>query len=201
MSSFSTGRRIDRRNRTRFFLLGLILLALGIAGLLIQAEILQNTFNLAIDSPGSYYQQLRELVRDYAGWAILALIVLGLLLFLWGLSWIRSQIATPTTKVRDITLQEQPEGATVLDAEAVGGVLARDLEQLPDVHDASARLVTAGPRPKIAVRATVDGAADLATLRNDMEGAYGRLRTVLGSESIESTLHVKPVPSRKSRVK
>jgi hypothetical protein len=33
-----------------------------------------------------------------------------------------------------------------------------------------------------------------------MEQAYGRLRQVLGSEAIETDLHVKPVPSRRSRV-
>lgn len=198
MSSFVTGRHIDRSNRFSLSLLGLVLLALGIAGLLIQAEIL--TRYVDIDTPGSYYQQLRDLAGDYPGWAIAALIVLGLLLFFVGLGWIRRQVATPTTRLHEVTLQDDAHGATVVDADVVSQALARDLERMPDVHDASARLLTAGVRPKVAVRATVDGGANLTQLRNDMEQVYGRVRQVLGSEGVEANLHLKPVPSRRTRV-
>jgi hypothetical protein len=196
--SITTGRLIDRRNRFGLFVLGLVLLALGIAGLLIQAEIL--TRYLAVDSPGSYYQQVRDLARDYPGWTIAAFIVVGLLLLLLGLSWIRRQVSTPTTRVREVTLQDDAAGSTVVDADVVSHALARDLERVPDVHDASARLLTAGARPKVAVRATVDGAADMSSLRNDIEQVYRRVSQVLGSDGVEANLHVKPVPSRRSRI-
>jgi hypothetical protein len=138
MSSFVTRRSVDRRNRVIFFILGLILLALGIAGLLIQAEIL--TRYADIESPGYYYRVIRELAQDYPGWAIAAFIVLGLLLFLIGLSWIRGQMATPSARVREVTLQNEPQGTTVVDADVISNAVARDLERMPDVHDASARL-------------------------------------------------------------
>lgn len=198
MNSFVTGRHIDRSNRFSLFLLGLVLLALGIAGLLIQADVL--TRYLDVESPGAYYRQVRDLAADYPGWTVAALIVAGLLLLLIGLGWIRRQVSTPTTRVRELTLQDESEGKTVVDADVVSGALARDLERMPDVHDASARLLTAGARPKIAVRATVDGAANLAQLRSDMEQVYGRLGQVLGSEGVETDLHVKPIPSRRPRV-
>jgi len=109
-------------------------------------------------------------------------------------------VATPSTRVREVTLQDEPQGSTVVDADVVSNAVARDLERMRDVHDASARLLTAGRRPKVSVRATVDGAANLSELRSQMEQVYGRMRQVLGSDAIETTLHVKPVPSRRSRV-
>ncbi len=198
MSGITTGQLIDRRNRVGLFILGLVLLALGVAGLLIQAEIL--TRYAQIESPGSYYQQVRDLARDYPAWTIAAFIVAGLLLLLIGLSWIRRQIATPTTRLREVTLQDDTNGSTVVDADVVSHALARDLERMPDVYDASARLLAGGARPKVAVRATVDGAANMSQLRNDIELAYGRLRQVLGSDGVEANLHVKPIPSRRHRV-
>lgn len=196
----TTGSRVDGRNRARDIILGLILLALGLAGLLIQSELLQNWLNLELSTPGQYYQQARDFLSDYVGWLIAGLILLGLLLLWLGLRWIRLQFATPTTRVRELTLQEKPEGSTVVDADVVSQALARDLERMPDVHDASVRLLAAGARPHVAVRATVDGAADLGGVRQEMEQAYGRMGTALGSEGIEADLHVKPVPSRRPRV-
>jgi hypothetical protein len=193
-------RRVDGRNRARDIILGLIFLALGIAGLLIQAELLQDWLNRELSTPGEYYRQARDFLDDYVGWVIAGLLLLGLLLLWLGLGWIRRQFATPTTRVRDITLQEEPQGSTVVDADVVSHALERDLVRMPDIHDASVRLLAAGSRPRLAVRATVDGAANLGTVRDEMEQAYGRLRTVLGSEGIESNLHVKPVPSRRPRV-
>jgi hypothetical protein len=201
MSKITTGRRIDRRNRVRFVLLGLLLLLLGAAGLLIQAGLLQDLLRVPIDAPGDYYRQVRGLAADYPAWTIAALVALGLLLFLLGALLLRGQVPTPATRVRELTLQNGAGGSTVVDADVVSDALARDLERLPDVHDASARLVAAGARPRLAVRATVDGAADLTEVRGAMEEAYQRVQTVLGAEGVDANLHVKEVPSRRTRVR
>ncbi len=194
MSTITTGRRIDRRNRTRFSVLGLILLGLGIAGLLAQAGILR------ADAPGTVYRQGRDVAADYPGVTIAIFIALGLLLFLIGISWIRAQVATPTTRLRDVTVQDGADGSTTVDADVLSEALARDIEQLPDIHDATARVVGAGPRPKLAVRATVDGAADLGEVRQELEAAYGRFSQALGAPQVEANLHIKQVPTRRTRV-
>jgi hypothetical protein len=198
VSAFTSGRSIDRRNRAWFFVLGLLLLALGIAGLLIQARVL--TDYLAVSQPGDYYRQVRDLASAEPVWTTLALVVAGVLLIWLGIALIRRQIATPATRVRELTLQDSAEGATVVDADVLSEALAEDLERLPDVHDASARLVAAGPRPKVAVRAVVDGATDLPRLREQMEQVYARFLTVTGTDGIDTFLHLRPVPSRRRRV-
>lgn len=194
MSSITTGRRIDRRNRARFGLIGLVLLAAGILGLLVQAEILN------ADTPGAFYRQVRDLAADYPGATMAILIALGLLLFLIGINWIRGQIATPATRLREVTVQDDADGSTTVDADVLSEALARDIQRIPDVHDATAKVVGAGERPKLAVRATVDGAADLGEVRGAMEDAYTRLGQALGSDGVEANLHVKQVPTRRSRV-
>lgn len=194
MSSITTGRRIENRNRARFGLLGLLMLAAGILGLLVQAEILN------ADTPGAFYGRVRDLAADYPGATIAILIALGLLLFLIGINWIRGQVATPTTRLREVTVQDDADGTTTVDADVLSEALARDIERIPDVHDATAKVVGAGVRPKLAVRATVDGAADLGEVRGAMEEAYTRLGESLGSDGVEASLHVKQVPTRRSRV-
>ena len=194
MSSITTGRRIDRRNRARFAILGLLLLVAGILGLLVQAEVLDG------DTPGASYRQVRDLAADYPGAATAILIALGLLLFLVATNWIRGQIATPATRLREVTVQDDADGSTTVDADVLSDALARDIERIPDVHDATARMVGAGERPKLAVRATVDGAADLGDLRGAMEDAYTRFGESLGSDGVEANLHVKQVPTRRPRV-
>jgi len=194
MSSITTGRRIDRRNRARFAILGLLLLVAGILGLLVQAEVLDG------DTPGVFYRQVRDLAADYPGATTAIFIALGLLLFLIGINWIRGQIATPATRLREVTVQDDADGSTTVDADVLSDALARDIERIPDVHGATARVVGAGERPKLAVRATVDGAADLGDLRGAMEDAYTRFGESLGSDGVEANLHVKQVPTRRPRV-
>lgn len=194
MSSITTGRSIDRRNRFWFVVLGLLLLAAGILGLLVQAEVLD------ADTPGQFYGRVRDLAADYPGATIAILIALGLLLFLVGISWIRRQIATPATRLREVTISDTADGSTTVDADVLSEALARDLERIPDVHDATARMVGAGDRPKLAVRATVDGAADLGEVRGAMEEAYTRFGQSLGSDGVDTNLHLKQIPTRRPRV-
>jgi hypothetical protein len=194
MSSITTGRSIDNRNRFWFTVLGLLLLAAGILGLLVQSEILD------ADTPGQYYGRVRDLANDYPGATIAILIALGLLLFLVGISWIRRQIATPATRLREVTISDDADGSTTVDADVLSEALARDIERIPDVHDATARVVGAGERPKLAVRATVDGLADIGEVRGAMEDAYARFGESVGSDGVEANLHLKQVPTRRSRV-
>lgn len=194
MSSITTGRRIDSRNRASFVILGLLLLAAGILGLLVQAEVLD------ADTPGQFYGRARDLAADYPGATIAILIALGLLLFLIGINWIRGQIATPSTRLREVTLADDADGSTTVDADVLSEALARDIERIPDVHDATAKVVGAGDRPKLAVRATVDGAADFGELRGAMEEAYTRFGESIGSDGVEANLHLKQVPTRRPRV-
>lgn len=190
-----SARRVDRGNRVRFLVLGLLLLALGVLGLLVQAGV------LAVEEPSALWMRVTEVAARVEPAVVAAvLVVIGLLLLLYGLRLLRRQISTPGQRVRDITLQQYEAGSTTIGADVVSRALTRDLAHLPDVHDVTARLLSAGPQPRVAVRASIDGDADLPTVRRAMEDVYERLCLVLGTESLQADLHVKPVPSQRARV-
>lgn len=191
----TTGEQIDRRNRTVLSLLGLILIALGVVGILLRAGV------LALPDPSALWRQVADLVPGYEWVVYVALIVLGLFLVWLGWRFIRAQFATPTTAVRELTLQRDDRGRTTVPAGAVAKALERDVQRLPGVQEASARLVGAGARPHVVVDATVDGWSDLGRVRGAIEATYQRLQTSLGTSAVEADLHVRTVPVTQARVR
>jgi len=189
-----TGEQIDRRNRFWLSLLGLVLIALGVVGILLRVGVLD------LPEPGDLWTQVADLVPGYEWVVYTALIVLGLFLLWLGWRFIRSQFATPTVGVRELTIQRGDNGRTVVPAAAVTKVLERDVQRLPGVQEASARLVGAGARPHVVVNASVDGWSDLGRVQRSIEDSYGRLQEALGTSAIEADLHVKTVPVTHARV-
>lgn len=189
-----TAERVDRRNRVRFTVLGIVLLALGVAGLLVRFGV------IAALEPAEAYRQVVAELSDYRVFVLLGLVLLGLLLAYLGYRLVRQQISTPGTRVKELTLQDQARGRTTMDADAVSRAVARDLERLPEVQSASARLVGAGPEPHLIVRAAVDRGSSLAGVRQAMEPAYERAARTLGAHSLRSDLIVRPVTPDHPRV-
>ncbi len=193
----TTAAKIDRRNRRRLALLALVLIALGVAGLLLAAG------ELAADEPSELYRRVTEAVRTQPWIVPTVLIVVGLLLSYLGLRALRKQFATPTTRLSELTLDRGPQGRTTVEVDAYSRVLTRDLERLEAVHAATARVVGAGTGalPHVRVRATYDEGVPVDQVRAAMEPAYQRLASTMGSESLERDLHLKPAGSRLPRVR
>jgi len=189
-----SARAVDATNRALFAILGLLFVAAGIFGLLVRGGAVR------VDEPSELYGRAIDNLRDLPGLKI-GLIVLGLLLILLGLRYARRQIGKPAAHLHELTLQQESIGRTTVDADIVSHALTQDLEHLPAVQAATARVVAAGPTPRVLVRASIDEEADLPTVRSSMEDAYGRLCKVLGIQAVQAELHVKPVPSRSSRVR
>lgn len=185
---------VDRRNRVRLSILGLLLLVLGVVALLARAGVLD------LAEPQDVWGDVANWAQDNEVFAVIGLVLLGLLLLLLGLRWPRQQISSPGQRLRELTLPHVGLGTTTLEADGVSRALAKDVERLPAVQGASARLVGAGPRPHVAVRANIDADTDLASLNQAMEGVYGRLAGAMGAEGIEADLHVKPVTGHRPRV-
>lgn len=186
--------RVDRRNRVRFTILGLVLLALGVVGLLVRFGVLE-----ALEPPQAYREVLAAL-QPYRVFALIGLVVLGLLIAYLGYRLVRQQVSTPGTRLKELTLQDQERGRTTMDADVVSRAVARDLERLPEVQSASARLVGAGPEPHLVVRAAIDRGAPLAGVRQAMEPAYDRAAQLLGARGLRSDLVVRPVAPDHARV-
>jgi len=194
MAGVTTGEQIERRDRTLLFVLGAILVAVGVVGILLRAAV------LVLPQPRALWTQVADLVPGYEWVVYTALIVAGLVLLWLGWRMIRAQFASPTAAVRELTVQRGDRGRTAVSASSVARVLERDVARQPGVQDASARLVGAGARPHVVVDAAVDGWADLARVRGSVEESYQRLQQTLGAQGVEADLHVRTVTTPTSRV-
>lgn len=184
--------KVDRRNRVRFAILGLLLLVLGVLGLLARFDV------LPADEPSDVYRQLKEALTDYRVFMVLGLVLLGLLLLWYGLRLLRQQVSTPGLRVKELTLQDSPVGRTTVDADVLSRAITRDVERLPAVQSASARLLAAGPKPRFVVHAAVERGAEIGRVREALEEVHDHVRQSLGTHEVASDLVVRPVgPGRR----
>jgi len=193
----TTGAKIDRHNRRRLGLLGSVLIALGVVGLLLAGDV------LSVEQPNELYRRVAEPVRSRSWIVPTVLIVVGLLLAYLGLRALRKQFATPSTRLSELTLDRGERGRTTVEVDAYSRALTRDLERIEAVHAATARVVGAGTGalPHVRVRATYDEAVPVEQVRAAMEPAYERLARTMGAPSLDRDLHLKPASSRLPRVR
>ena len=187
---------VDRRNRIRFVIWGLVLIALGVLGLLLRGGV------LALQTPSDIFEDAQDQAVRYPEAAIAIFLAVALLLCIWGLVLVLRQVRSDRgSKLHTLTVQSRSDGQTTLPATAAAKALAQDLERDPAVHDAAVRLVEAGEVPHVQVRATVDPEADLTDVRERMEDAFGRFRHMYGADRMDADLDVRlSESSRRGRV-
>lgn len=201
---------IDRVNRVLLALIGLGLVALAVLGLLAAQGLVR------IAEPATLYQRAIAVLETPEGMAITA--AAGLVLVAIALWWVSRQITPPVRAgVDTLTIHHNPvvqssengsdgeearpaRGRTTLDADAVSRAVARDFAQLPGVEDAGCRLLTAGARPRLRVRAEVHADADLHEVRRAAEEVYGRVCRLLGVESVHAEVELRPRDRERERV-
>lgn len=192
-------RSIDRGNRARFTLLGLLLLVLGVVGFLLVFDVLQDLVG-PVQQPSEITTSVRDVLAEQPVLTAVIAVIVGLLLLAWGLRMIVRQVPSGGTRLREVRLAEEPEGATTIQAGVVAKALASDLCRVPDVHSVSASVVGAGEKPHVVVHADVDEQASLGEVRRAMEPGLERVTVALGVGAIQADLHVKPVATRRGRV-
>jgi hypothetical protein len=183
-------------NRTLFIVVGILLVAAGVIGLLAAAGV------LALAEPADVYASVVDtvLAQPLLWWSVL--IVAALLLLLLGLWLVRGELSRPRVGgLHDVVLQEGRRGVTSVGAVAVADAAARDLAQLPQVLGSDARLATFGRLPRLEARLDVPAGADLDAIRDAAEGPYTRLRTMLGVEDIDAHLRLRPTRVEPARVR
>lgn len=201
---------IDGVNRVLLALIGLGLVALAVTGLLAAQGL------VLIAQPATLYERAETALRTPEGMAITA--AAGLVLTALALWWMSRQITPPARAgVDELTIHhnavvQPPEGEpapedgppargrTKLDADAVSRAVAADFARLPGVEDAGCRLLTAGPRPRLRVRAELNADADLHAVRSAAEQVYGRLCRVLGVDSVHAEVELRPRDRQRERV-
>lgn len=170
------GARADRLNRALLSLLGLLLSAVGVSGLLFGSGAL-----------GEQYVQRRLLlpdlvsfVEDEALWLWPLLALLALLLALLALRYLLLQLRTDRVDAVDLT-DRRNHGETWIDAAAVTDALVDAVEACPGVESASARLIRVRRREQLLLYVRLADRADVGQARRALgDGPLTDLRRVLG---------------------
>jgi hypothetical protein len=186
------GTPADRLNRILLSLLGLLLLAGGVAG------ILAGTGVLGADVPDRRVLsgEFVDLVRENATWLWPAAALVGVLLALLALRWLLGQLRTDRIDELDLT-DERNVGEVRLQAGALTDAVVDAVEDCPGVDSASARLIRRKRRETLLVHVRLADRADLAAARRTLaEGPLADLRSALGGTDWPAVV-VELEPSRK----
>ena len=187
----------DRTNRTVLAVLGLILLALGVSGLLLGAGTFDHDLahrNL-LDNPISRFFGAQGIWL----WPIAALgaLIIAVLCLRWLLTVVFS-----TARLGDITVRGgRSAGRTTVTANAIGDAVSDEIETYRGVHTARAQVEGGTADPRLAVTVNTDWNADLAALRRRVEtNALQHARQALDDPDLPIRLDITVSQQRTGRV-
>ncbi|CAA9225225.1 MAG: hypothetical protein AVDCRST_MAG20-801 [uncultured Acidimicrobiales bacterium] len=181
--------QLDRVNRTVVSLLGLLLLAVGVYGLLRGAGAFGD------DRAGDRLrtQAMADFVADNDHWLWAAVAAVALLIALGALLWLLAQLRpSPSLGQLPVVTGEAAAGRTTLDTSAISAAVTRDIEVDPDVNSARVRVVPVGDAMGLDVRAVVADHGDVHAVRRRIETVVlERARAALGRPDLTATLRLR----------
>ncbi|MEO6956732.1 MAG: alkaline shock response membrane anchor protein AmaP [Antricoccus sp.] len=187
----------DRTNRTVLTLLGLILLATGVAGALFSYGV--------FGSQAAKNKLLNNQVTQYIGqngnWFWIAAAALGLILALLGIRWLVA-LSFSTDRVNELTMIGNKElGQTILSSSALIRAVVQEVEGYVGVDSANARMIGDRDTPELVIEATLEDSADLAYIRGRIESeAIVHARQVLDAPAMPVIVDLSVIEKRESRV-
>jgi hypothetical protein len=178
----------DRVERATFSVIGLLLLAAGLYTLLRGL----GTFGHGASDDPLISGSTRRFLGDHEAWWWAAGAVGALLAVLAGLGLLRRQLRAVPRRGAHPLVRRREDGVTRVDRAALTGALEQELEHLPDIARASARLVRAGTHPLVDLRLHVADDADLGEVRGAVEDdALERFRRAIETDQLAAHVHVK----------
>ena len=199
---------MDRRNRVRLALLGLLLLAVGLAGLLVAADL--------FDAPAADSAILPEDLVDrwnrydrYYPWNLVVVGVVALLLAWYGWRIVRAQFrrAGGRAPMSDLEYQaaepgrqDAGRGRTTVRAAAISRGTEATLERVRGVERAIVGLFGSPYEPELRARLDVDANADLTQVRHNVSAALERLATTTGIPPRSADITLRLVERQQARV-
>ena len=171
----------DRLNRTLLAILGLLLLAAGLYGLLRGG----GAFGQDQADDPLLLEGVRDFVGDNAAWFWPLAAVLSLVIAYLAYRWLRAHIRSGPAVGHINLASDSPLGWTRVRAAGAADALSSDIESYPGVLSASARVLTDGTQPEVELGVEVTDDADLAEIRRRIEEhALPRFRRALEVEDL-----------------
>lgn len=176
----------DRVARALLAVLGLVLVASGIVGLLLAHDVLHWLQPASIYRDGARnataHPEAGAAVASAAG-VLLALAALGML---WQLLAVRRR----TPKLATTPLPAHGPGRTTAEPAKLAKAVAADMQQLPEIDAASARIFALGGKPRLEATVTASVEVNLEELLRQLEGPLERLRRSVGAEALYTDLRL-----------
>lgn len=187
-----TGRAL-RVDRTVVALLGLLLLAGGVLGLVRSA----GGFGRAAADAALVTDGQVSLAERYSPWTWVALAVAGALVALLALRWLMAQLRTDGLRTLDLE-PDDAHGTTTLQSSAVSTAVREEVEGYRGVSGASASLHDDPHHPRLELRVDVDDRADLVEVRRRVEQeAVAHVRQALELDTLSTRLVLRPGGARR----
>lgn len=178
--------RVDRTNRVVLAIVGLLLLAAGIAALVAGA----GGFGATLADRALVDNAVADFIARNGDWFWPVLGVVALIVALLSLWWIAKLLLFSTDRVGTVELPARGRAdRTTVVAGAVTDAVSREIEGYGGVESARATLTGSADRPALAVTVDAQRTADLAALRHRIESeAIDHARQALDRPDLPVTL-------------
>lgn len=188
-------RGIDRVNRFLLGLLGLLLLAASVAGLLTSFGL----FGRRAATRAVFAGAVPRFVGRNGVWVWIIIGLISVLVALVALRWLLAQLSTP--KVRDLDLEpDRAAGSTTLAASAVTSAFCDEVSGYRGVAGTRAQMTTDPRYPELRATVVLDERADLALVRERLETqALARVRQAMDDPELPAYVDLKVEAGRGSR--
>ena len=199
---------MDGRNRVRLALLGLLLFAVGVAGLLVAADV--------FDAPAADSAILPEWLvarwdryDRYYPWNLVVVGIVALLLAWYGWRIVRAQfrrgggrapMGDLEYRAAESGRQDAGRGRTTVRAAAISRGTEATLERVRGVERAAVGLFGSPYEPELRARLDVDASADLTQVRDNVSAALERLATTTGMPPRSADITLRLVERQQARV-
>jgi hypothetical protein len=180
---------LDRLNRVVVSVLGAVLIAAGVYGLL-RSFNWQDVLGRGAEDDPLLLDGVRNAFadNDWLWW----LVALGALAVAWvGWKWLRLQLL-PTPSLTTMHLPTVDRSRTELSAAAVAAAVERDLEADPDITSARVRVVGTDEAPELDLRVGASDRAAAPVVRSRIETTVlPRARAALERDDLTATVRIR----------
>ncbi len=174
----------DRLHRGALLLIGLVLLAAGLAGLFAGTGV----FGRDLEHQHLYSSRTSHFVGHHGTWVWPLAAVVSILIALLALRWLKAQGTSPKTRTVRVP-SGLKQGHTTVEGGALTTAITREIESYRGVRAAHARLVGDSHAPRLQLSVIVDNTVRLSEMRRRIDAqAIARARAALAPVPLSTAI-------------